>query len=232
MSKSVGLLAAAVLLLLSGGLAYLARQPIPEKLLAVEPVLKLGERSQGEVIDAEFVLVNHCKCDIEIVNVVKSCSCSAYELAKSSLQSGEKTTLKVKWRTHASRGDFYSDLAIVYDKSDGGRDTSRVRLEADVVPDIRYEPVRLSFETGKKGEQVVAFFPGHQPDVTVVRAYCTHRAFQAQMHADSSGVRVTFDPALWPPDGPRVDLVVETTSPNEPVCRLPLVVVEGAKPSP
>jgi hypothetical protein len=226
MSKKIGLLAAAALLLLSAGMAYLAREPIPEKLLAVQPVLKLGERSQGEVIDAEFVLVNHCKCNIEVVNVVKHCSCTEYKLAKTSLQPGEKSTLKVKWETRASRGDFHSDLTVVYQKAEEGQDATRVRLQAEVVPDFRYEPTRLSFDTGKKGEQIVTFSPGRQADVQVVRAYCTQRAFQAEKLADSGAVRVSFDPALWPTEGPRVELVVETTSPNEPVSRVPLFVVE------
>jgi hypothetical protein len=226
MSKPVGLLAAAALLVLSVGLAYLAREPLPEKLLAVQPVLKLGERFQGEVIDAEFVLVNHCKCPVEVLNVVKSCSCTEYKLVKTSLQPGEKTTLKVKWETRASRGDFHTDLTIVYQKAGGEQDASRVRLQADVVPDFRYEPTRLSFDTGKKREQVITFSPGRQPDVQVVRAYCTQRAFQAEKLPDGGAVRVTFDPALWSADVPRVELVVETTSPNEPLCRVPLFVAE------
>jgi hypothetical protein len=89
-------------------------------------------------------------------------------------------------------------------------------LEADVEPDFGISPAELRFARGGQSKQTVTLSPGRVPGVTVKKAWASQRAFTARVLAGGRKVEVAFDPALWSDDIGVVEVVLETTSVNEP----------------
>jgi len=68
----------------------------------------------------------------------------------------------------------------------------------------------------------VTFSPGRMKEFTLKRAYCTHRALEARLLPDGFHVEVLYHADALLEEVPTIYLMVETTSPHEPVCRIPL----------
>jgi len=71
---------------------------------------------------------------------------------------------------------------------------------------------------------MVTFSPKAMKTLVVSEAYSTHRAFSAEVLPGTTRVRVAFDPRQWESDIGTAYVIVQTNSPNEPQCRVPLVV--------
>ena len=230
--KKIPLLLAGVAMFASVVCAYLARPPVQGGLVATKPVLDLGELSQGQTVAAEFELVNRSSGPVKILDVVKTCTCTQVEISRYLLEPQEGMVLATRWKTGASRGKTGANIGVVYTQADGPAQFLNLGLEANVVPDILFEPAEVIFEGNHKGSRVVTFSPGRRPDVSLVRAACTQPAFNAKILPGGSRVEVSFNPSLWPAEEPSVDLEVETTSPNERVCRVAVRIVRARKSLP
>jgi len=99
-----------------------------------------------------------------------------------------------------------------------------LRVEAEVIPDIEYQPRRLIFAPDRKASQVITFSPRLEPKAAVTRVYTSHRAFTARLLAGRSQVEVAFDPSQWPKENPMIELIVETNSDNERLIKIPVMV--------
>lgn len=224
MSRTMLLVTAAAALAISCVSAYLARPAAPDGLVAVEPVQYLGELTQGATVPAEFQLVNQSWERIEIVDILKGCTCTEAELSKRTLAPGEGTALKVKWSIGGRRGRIASDVSVVSARAGRAPESLQVWLEADILPDYLYEPTQLAFRVGQPATKEVVFSSGQSKDVTLRNAYCTHRAFEVRLRPGMSRVEVSFAPEQWTPDVSTVDLIIETNNPNEPRCTVPITV--------
>ena len=222
----------AVCLAGSGVCAYFARPVAPPTLEAVQPLDDIGEIGQGETKSVEFELVNHYPRNVEIKDVSTTCSCTNVDLTKHLLAPGEKVALKADWRTGASRGKRTTDLFVLFAPEGGAPGRMTLRVQGTVVPDMLYSPDTLDFEKGTSATKSVVFSPGRMPDGELKKAWCTHHAFAATLAPGSHEVAVSFDFGKWTVDDDNLQpgsvgfLQVETTSPHEPVCRIPLVVRE------
>ena len=211
--------------------AYLARPSVsPPTLEAVRPLCDVGEVGQGETKSVEFELVNHSSQPLEIKDVSTTCSCTNVNLAKRVLAPSERVTLTADWRTGASRGKRATDLVVLFTPADGPPDRITLSVQGTVAPDVQYSPDRLDFDQEAAATKTVTFSPGRLATAAVKKARCTHRAFTATLAEGSNDVAVSFDPAKWEvsddslPPGSIGFLEVETTSPHEPICRIPLGV--------
>jgi hypothetical protein len=228
------LLLAVAIVCISGSVvcAYLARPQLPATLEAVNPVFDVGEVGQGETRSVEFELINHFPRNVEIKEVFKSCSCTNVVLAKRTLAPGETVALKGDWQTGASRGKRAVDLTLTFAPEGQLTDRLRLRVEGNVVPDMQYSPEKLEFEKGKPATKIVVFKAGRMANGELKKASCTHHAFTAALGPESNEVTVTYDPTKWTVDDEGTSfgsiglLQVETNSPHEEVCHLPLIVRE------
>lgn len=233
MSRKWALILAGVSLSLSLACAYLALpSPKVAGLVVTDPVKALGELGQGATVPVEFELVNRHAEPVDIVEVVKSCSCTGTELSQTSLAPGGRANLRVKWGTGAARGPFASEITLVYRRAGRAKNEfTTVRVEAKVIPDVDYKPQRLVFASGKRAKQLLAFSPGRVPKGAAVRASSTHRAFAATVRDGGSRVEVAFDPSQWPEESPQIEVVVETNSSNERFIKVPVSVVGRSEPA-
>jgi hypothetical protein len=184
----------------------------------------LGKVPQGSQFETRFKLRNSISGEINLLTVLKSCACLSPELSKSTLAPGEETELVVQWRSGAFRGRSASDLIVVYVDAEGKRRGSRLRITADVIPDVDYSPASLVFQSGQKASREIIFKPGGQKALSLLTAACTHRAFQARLDVERGKVDVAFNPDEWPDEDASVELIIQTNSPNEPILRIPLRV--------
>jgi hypothetical protein len=211
--------------------AYLARPAAaPPGLDALRPTCDLGEIGQGETIAVEFELVNHFPRPVQIKDVLATCACTNVDWPKEPLGAGEKGVVKAQWRTGGTRGTRITDIAVLYDREGGGEGRTPLRIQGMVAPDLLYSPEWLDFERGTAATRKVIFRAGRLANGAAKTARCSHRAFTATLAEGSQEVVVTFDPSKWTVDDDNLapgsvgQVLVETTSPNEPVSQIPLIV--------
>lgn len=219
----------AAALALAGSLvsAFLAR-PVPEaldELVADPPTHSFGNLRQGDTVTATFQLTNRCSVPVHIERALISCDCTEYKFSASDLQPGEAGSVSVTWRVGARRDDTSTSVAVAYRRQGKAQlDQVPLRMTAHVLPDVVYTPGHPVFERGKPAKQSLRFSSDRLGGKLLSRAYCTQRAFTAALSPSGDGVEVSFDPAQWPGGDVRAELVVQTSSPNEPTCRIGLEV--------
>ncbi len=224
------LFAAVVFLGISVAAALLAGVDQQEGLAVDRAVHDFGRLYQGDTVTASFVLTNNTADPIEILCVRPRCDCTTTSLDHCRLDPGELVSLTTIWKIGASRGQTSTTLWIEYEQ---GPPADRhiwqrpLSLAADVLPDIVYTPSELNFSRGNAATKRVVFSPGRLKEFQLLEAYSTHRAFDAQLLADNSAVKVSYDPSKWVPDEltkVQARLVVRTTSAIEFVSTIRLEV--------
>ncbi len=204
--------------------AFMAQREEPARgLVAVEPVHAFGELSQGDKVACEFELVNRFEQPLTIRNVIKSCGCTKAECSRQELIPSERMSIQAEWDVGTRRGPSSTELTVVAALADGHLAATSLQMTAMIVPDIVYEPKELKFDPDSP-PQVVTFSPGRMKEFTLKRAYCTHRALEARLVSDGTHVEVVYHADALLEDVPMIYLMVETTSPHEPVCHIPLTV--------
>jgi|SRR5665213_2855346 len=212
--------------------AYLARPQVPRTLVAVNSLYEVGEVGQGETKTVEFELVNHFSGAVKIEKVDASCACTNVDFPRRALAPGEKVIVKADWRTGTARGKRVTDLTVFFKPEGEPAGQTQLRIQGIVAPDMLYSPEKLEFKKGVPASKAVFFTAGRMTDGELKKASCTHHAFTAALGKATNEVTVTYNPAKWTVDDDNVPLgaigllQVETTSPHEPVCYLPLVVGE------
>ncbi len=224
---------------ISGLCTFMALRHEPTGTLVVDAEIQdLGRLAQGQSRRGEFVIYNDALSPIRIERVIPSCDCTVAELDAQALEPGRSTRLRAEYHAKAARGRTSTSLMLLY-RIDGTKGvlTKHLQFVADVEPDYGVEPSRLTFDRNQAATRAIQFSPGVTPKLTILWAQTTHPAFSTMVvpPADDRGdwvVHVIFDPSVLTESmivAP-VELVVKTTSPNEPTHRLALEL--GAEPSP
>ncbi len=209
--------------------AFMAEREEPaEGLIAVEPVHDFGELSQGDKVACEFELVNRFDQPLTVRNVIKSCGCTKAECSRQELAPSERMSIQTEWDVGTRRGQSSTEMTVVAALADGRLTATNLEMTATVVPDIVYEPEELTFDPDSP-PHVVTFSSGRMKEFALNRAYCTHRALEARLLSDGPRVEVVYHAEALLEDVPTLYLMVETTSPHEPVCRIPLTVKHRGK---
>lgn len=202
--------------------AFMAQHEEPVKgLIAVERVHDFGELSQGDKAACEFELVNRFEQPLTIRNVIQSCDCSKAECSRQELAPSERMRIQAEWDVGTRRGQSSTEMTVAAAFADGRLTATNLEMTATIVPDIVYEPEELKFAPDSP-PQLVTFSPGRMKEFALKRAYCTHRALEARLLADGSHVEVVYHADALLEEVPTIYLMVETTSPHEPVCHIPL----------
>lgn len=218
----------------AGYCAYLAapQSKVPPGLWAINPVQDLGDRYQEEEIPLQFHLQNTFEGPVVIEGLIPSCSCTEANVSPDVLQPGEQATVDVVWATHASRGDTTTSLDVVYLAPSGNRSLLTLKLQANVIPDIRYDPEEVVFQADRPSEQIIRLTPGRLSEFTANQVSVTHRAFQAVLMPDGHRIAVRFNPSEWSGGiAPTAELKVRTSSDRVQNLIIPLKVKGVAPPS-
>ena len=218
---------AAVGAAISVGSAYLAQTEAPANRspLWVEPLTHdFGVVRQGSAVSVTFRLTNMASDPLRIMEVLSGCDCTSAEIPQHPLDPGETVEFPVTWKVGSRRNQVSSDLLILSSFAEGELSTSRLTLRANVESDVAYDPLSLTFKEGCPEKRIVTISPGAMKTLVLSKAYSTHRAFVAEVLPGARQVQVTFDPQQWESDIGTGCLIVETNSPNEPQCKVPLKV--------
>ncbi len=204
--------------------AFMAQGEEPARgLIAVEPVHDFGELSQGDKATCEFELVNRFEQPLTIRNVIKSCGCTKAECSRQELSPSERMSIQAEWDVGTRRGQSSIEMTVVAALADGRLTATNLEMTATIKPDIVYEPEELKFDPDSP-PQTVTFSPGRMKEFALNRAYCTHRALEARLLPDGPRIEVVYHADALLEDVPTIYMMVETTSPHEPVCGIPLTV--------
>ncbi len=191
-------------------------------LFTEKAVIHLGDLSQGQKAVVEFVLVNHFSQPLEIVDVVRSCTCSEATPERNHLEPNGRTVLRVAWSTGSYRGLHTVNVSVVFKLADGEAGARSLQVEGNIVPDIITEPGKLVFDGTKAETQSLHLRAGRIARFKVSSARCNHRAFTASL-GENGVVDVTFDgrsPVYA--NGIEPMLILANDGPNEPNIMVPL----------
>lgn len=89
-----------------------------------------GSIKEGQKVNAEFILTNNGKSELNIRTTKSSCSCTSVDLSKENLQPGESATLKVTFDSADRRGTQQKSVSIY--SNDPRNPTQRVILKGRV----------------------------------------------------------------------------------------------------
>ena len=189
-------------------------------LIATEPLRDLGVLPQGAEARAEFELTNRYRVPVTIAHIMKNCDCVGTDLAESTLDPGESTTLIVNWETGKKRGKVSSDIVVNHATQSGfgSFEQTRLRIAAVIQPDYSCDPEVASFDGSRDGEEVIRFEARRLEEFRLLDAYCNNSAFTVSEQTEDF-VRIRFDHSAWREHGRsdgRAALVAVTNSRAEP----------------
>jgi len=201
-------------------------------LVTPSPIIDFGTVWQGEVKHARFTITNHYGQSVTLHGIRASCNCTNARLSRKVLRPGNTVEVTADWEVGSGRGATRIQIRLDYQLEDGRSGQLPLVIKGTVQPDYRVEPAMLTFDT-RNGVQTqsVSFQPDHQPDCRLMRASVTHRAFTVFAGRSESDVAVTFDPSAWmEEEGQSAQLVLETSSKNQPSYSIRLHVTRGDNP--
>jgi len=231
-------LLAAGLVALSAVAAFLAAwEPPPPLDVSPGASIDLGTVLQGATVQGRFLLHNRSSYPVELARIVPSCGCTGVVAENRRLEADESTSLQATFAAGASRGDQTVRVLVFYrmrasEVATMGR--LELGLQAHVDPDFVWSPAVLTFQESLAETRSVVVTGNRLPQLEISEAYCTHKAFRAELKRAPHGpqaeyrVDVSFSPKDWTSDSRSAELMVRTNSQGEPLGRIALEV----RPSP
>ncbi|MGI6680578.1 MAG: DUF1573 domain-containing protein [Bdellovibrionota bacterium] len=113
------------------------------KLYVKNATYDFGSLSEGSRVEHTFELQNTGNDDLHIKQTVSSCGCAVADTAKKVLKPGEKTNLKVVFRTTGFSGNVSKAIRL-YTNALGAPEKLFI-LKGNVITDVLVMPTRLSF---------------------------------------------------------------------------------------
>lgn len=224
----------AALVACSAVAAFLSVRQVPPALEAVPGTsIDLGTVLQGSVAKTQITLRNRSGWPLDITRIVNSCGCSTAVPEKNQLAPGESTSLEASFEAGASRGDVLVGVIVVYrmrqpSESKVGR--LDLTLRASVDPDFLLTPEALTFHEGLGETQSVLVTANRLERLEVIDAYCTHKAFRAELKSAGAAVPaqyrvdVSFTAENWTPGSRSAELTIQTNSQSARLARITLDV--------
>ncbi len=175
---------------------------------------------------AEFDLANNFPQFLEIIDVVKGCSCTEATIERKHLEPKARTSLRILWNTGRSRGPHGINVEVAFKLADGKSYSKLLRVEGNVIPDLILDAEKLVFRGNGSETQTLRLAPGQTGKFKVLKSRSNHQAFKTEQDA-GGGVAVTYDgkTPVWI-NGLEPKLILETDSPNEPQVIVPLEFLE------
>lgn len=197
----------------------------PAGLTADPPAHTFPDLRQGQIVRAEFRLVNNHPGPVRIDGVDTFCGCQAADFTPGDIHSGETRAVGITWRMEGKRGRV-SDVAWVrYTDPAGQPQRQPLLLNAEVTPDIRCEPSRLEFTAGRPQVLRLKLSPGGMPAFRVKGLYANSRQLAVTWEVETNEAVVRYIPADDEKIGPGPAVQIETDSPNEPVIEVPVFIM-------
>lgn len=97
-----------------------------------------GQVKQGEIVKHAFLVMNDGDDTLKISNVVTSCGCTAFDLAKRELMPGETVTLTVEFNSHGRIGQQTKYISIM--SNDKDKPSTSVILKGTVLEESFVKP--------------------------------------------------------------------------------------------
>ena len=198
------------------------RETIPAGFWPEEFLIECGGCHQGDLIAREVVFKNTLPDAVTVTDVATGCSCMQSALTERKVPPGGTTTLRVQWDVGARRNQQRTRLTLIYQRKNGGYESTGVELKAFVVPDINYEPDTIDFDGTRSIAKFVSFTAGRRKAFRLLEATVNHAAFKAGIEPDGCSVRVQYDATILGAEGPNINLTVATDSEVERVIAIPI----------
>ena len=180
-----------------------------------------------------FTLINASERPIELVRIIKGCSCDSVTLQAKSLQPRQSAPMNCEFDVTGRRGSYLTHIIVLYRElapNHPQEHTIQCTVRAKIDPIVQVIPPGLAFQLGRsetKRLQVAS----SEARVQVTRASCDHPAFDVSVTETGQSIDVAFDSSRWrDPDG-NVAIDVQTTCESERRIRVPVRIVRSLENS-
>lgn len=130
------------------------------KIVPAQPEFNFGDIEEGKIVEHNFVVYNQGGSNLIISKVKASCGCTAADPAKTELQPGDSTSVKVKFNSKGRRGPQRKYVYIFSNDPD----TPQLRLlftanvlqktseHSSIQPSLKLSEYSHNFGSVKEGE--------------------------------------------------------------------------------
>ena len=200
--------------------------------LQPEPLhINFGRLSQGDTVSAEFVLTTHYEGRVDIRDVGAGCSCQETNVTKRSLEPGEHAVVFVKWNVGSRRGPIQDAIWVNHSIPPKPGEVEaklpwqmRLRLLADVRPEILYEPQAVSFQGGVPGTATVQLAAGNPTAFNVKAVRSNSKCLGAEYNSATKQIVVRYTPQNELDYGQSIGIAVDTDVQAEPILHIPVQI--------
>ncbi len=225
--------------LLAGGFGYfyhspnLANPPKPTGLYPTPFEVDFDALKQGDTAQAEFVLTNHYDSSVEIREVQAGCSCQEASITKKLLDPGDQAIVTVKWQVGGRRGKVTDSIWVTHSIPGTQEDREakqlgqlRLKLVADVQPEIAYDPVALTFRFGEPATATIQLKSGCRDRFTIKGVSSNSRCLSVVYFAPTQSVEVRYTPQDELDRGQGLEVLIDTDGEAEPRLHIPVRILQ------
>lgn len=202
---------------------------------AREMTIDAGTVRQGEVVEANFELVNDSPELVHVARITTSCGCTIVRPTRREVAPGESLTLPALLDTRKRHGPARVSIAVAFVRGElSSLEYLTLRLSAKIEPEIFVEPAALHVaDSAAPGRFEVSFRASDwasMESLAIREANINSKAFRIievrQANAKHIVLCVAYDPTNVAPDDipPSLELVVRTNGAVQDTYVLPIDV--------
>ncbi|MBX9624734.1 MAG: DUF1573 domain-containing protein [Gemmataceae bacterium] len=204
-------------LLVAGSLRSQPPAGRPEPALTLSPAVHdFGEvEPTGGNLIARFELSNTYDMPVEVVEVVKGCSCADAAVEPRTIPAGGAGVLTVVWRVAGKRGRAGENIVLVC-KVGARTEPVPARVTAFVAAALEPDREAVSFRRTGCQAETVAFRPRDDMQFRLTGVMANHPSLTPAIDPDGRSMTVNFDPSQTGWESGRLSVTVVTDAPGIP----------------
>ncbi|MDO8302758.1 MAG: DUF1573 domain-containing protein, partial [Sedimentisphaerales bacterium] len=170
--------------------------PVPVKPVGPPPQIKfesitvdLGAIKPESKNVANYTFSNVGKGTLKIIDIVKTCGCTPFELTKREYAPGESGTIKVDYQAAKAGGTVLKHLFVMSDDPNNPR--QEITLKANVVLQVMIEPqtMQLSLEAQDANAPVITISSKDNKPFTIKSVESTNNTITAAIDPNTSAAK-------------------------------------------
>jgi len=172
------------------------REGPPPQIKFENATVDLGDIKPESKNVANYTFMNVGKGTLKIVDIVKTCGCTPFELTKREYAPGESGTIKVEYQATKAGGTVLKHLFVMSDDPNNPR--QEITLKANVVLQVVVEPqtMQLSLEAPDANAPAITIYSKDNKPFTIKSVESSNSTITAQIDPNASAARFVIKPKV------------------------------------
>jgi hypothetical protein len=165
------------------------REGPPPQIKFEATTVDLGDIKPESKNVANYTFTNVGKGTLKIIDIVKTCGCTPFELAKREYAPGESGTIKVEYQATKAGGAVLKHLFVMSDDPDNPR--QEITLKANVVLQVIIEPqtMQLSLEALDANAPEITLYSKDDKPFSIKSIESSNNTITAQIDPNASAAK-------------------------------------------